>query len=237
MSLVSFRCPKCGNNIQLDDTKPVGFCQHCGMKFAQQGTQQAQSQPQQSYRPPQPAQQQEKPKKKKNMGCIVAFVVLSVVIFWAVVISAVLGGDDDTASPDASNRTVAEQQETAVQIYDGKNFKATYKGISTNFFGSDMLYEQTNMFYILVDIESKADIETYYVLRDIYVDDVSGSVIVPMNTSGTPQVLAPHKKLKGGFTGTCNDIKKAKKLEFKVECMDSNLNVIETTETFTFEIN
>lgn len=36
MGLIALRCPQCGADIELDDTREFGFCQYCGTKIMQE---------------------------------------------------------------------------------------------------------------------------------------------------------------------------------------------------------
>lgn len=33
MALVSAECTQCGSNIEIEDSKEAGVCQHCGIAF------------------------------------------------------------------------------------------------------------------------------------------------------------------------------------------------------------
>ena len=35
MGLVAMKCPGCGANIELDDSREFGFCNYCGTKVMQ----------------------------------------------------------------------------------------------------------------------------------------------------------------------------------------------------------
>ena len=35
MAMIAIKCPQCGADIQLDDSREFGFCNYCGTKVMQ----------------------------------------------------------------------------------------------------------------------------------------------------------------------------------------------------------
>lgn len=240
MGFIALRCPSCGAEIELDDSRDFAFCSYCGTKMVREkqtvehnvnirinhDTGWAVDKLTQDPTIP---SVKDKDKKKIKTSCAIALIVVFVVIFIIIAVMSLGSDSSSSANETNSNQNTSQQNGKVQTIYEDKYIKANLIKI----YDEDSV---SGVVYLQMFVENKSNESLTVFLSDASVNNLSVTT-----GSGVPMIISPGNASQQPFAiftknANINSADEVNKLQFRFSIMDEETDILEETKLITINM-